>query len=261
MPGLTGTIDPTLVPALAVTLAGEASWPSLLFLGLLAGLLALDDTALAQTWFSQPLPAGVLAGFFCGDPQVGLALGLLLQLVKAGDLPVGQSFTGEPAVPLVAAVGAVVLGNYRLGLPFQNGGLETVALTGWMVLGVGLLSAAGHWIIQAERRAHVLWMLEGHLTLRDGVLGRIERIHFRCLVSTFLRGFIFCILFLLLFLRLWLPAFEVLPDRARDAMAMLTLILPGLGIGTLVERFEVRNYWRWLAGGTVLSFLLARFVI
>jgi mannose/fructose/N-acetylgalactosamine-specific phosphotransferase system component IIC len=261
MPIPVGFLAPSVIPTLAATLAGDASWPSLLLLGLLAGLLALDDTALAQTWFSQPLPAGILAGYFCGDPQAGLAVGLLLQLVKAGDLPVGQSFTGEPAVPLVAAVGAVVLGGYRLGLPFLEGSLAAVALTGWMVLGVGLLSAVGHWIIQAERRAHVLWMLEGHLTLRDGVLGRIERIHFRCLVATFLRGFIFCILFLLILLRFWLPAFEMLPEKARTAMAMLPLILPGLGIGTLVERFGLRNSWRWLTGGAVLAFAVARFVV
>ena len=257
MPALAGNLVATWAAIPAVALAGEAAWPSLLILGLLAGLLALDDTALAQTWFSQPLPAGALAGFFCGDPQAGLAVGLLLQLIKVGDLPVGQSFTGEPAVPIVAAVGAVVLGGYRLALPFQNAGLGPVALTGWVVLGVGLFSAAGHWIIQAERRAHVLWMLEGHLTLRDGALGRIERLHFRCLASTFLRGFIFCSLFLLILLRFWLPSFEYLPHRAREAMAMLPLILPGLGIGTLVDRFGLRNCWRWLAAGAGLAFVLA----
>ena len=252
---------PDLVGHLAVSLAAEASWPSLLFLGLLAGLLALDDTALAQTWFSQPLPAGILAGYFCGDPQTGLAVGLLLQLIKMGDLPVGQSFTGEPAVPIVAAVGAAVLGGYQLGLPFQGSGKDAVALTGWVVLGVGLLSAAGHWIIQAERRAHVLWMLEGHLTLRDGSLGRIERLHFRCMASTFVRGFIFSSLFLLILLRFWLPAFEFLPARGREAMAMLPLVLPGLGIGTLVDRFGINNCWHWLAGGAALSFVVARWVI
>ncbi|MBU8869453.1 MAG: PTS sugar transporter subunit IIC [Gemmatimonadales bacterium] len=248
-------------PFIATTVAGEASWPSLFFLSLLGGFLALDDTALAQTWFSQPLAAGALAGIFCGDPAAGLAVGLLVQLVKVGDLPVGQSFTGEPAVPVVAAIGGVVLGGHRLALPFQNASLDSVALTGWVVLGVGLLSAVGHWIVQAERRAHVLWMLQGHLTLRDGALGRIERLHFRCLASTFLRGFIFCSLFLLLFLRLWVPAFEYLPVRARDAMAMLPLILPGLGIGALVDRFGLGNCWHWLTGGAVLSFALSRFLL
>lgn len=256
-----GILALSTIPTLAVSFAGEASWPSLLLLALLAGLLALDDTALAQTWFSQPLPAGLLVGYFCGDPQPGLAVGLLLQLAKSGDLPVGQSFTGEPAVPIVAAVGAVVLGGYRLALPFQDAALAGVALTGWVVFGVGLLSGAGHWIIQAERRAHVLWMLEGHLTLRDGVLGRIERIHFRCLAATFLRGFVFCILFLLILLRFWLPAFELLPEKARVAMAMLPLILPGLGIGTLLERFGLRGSWRWVVGGAAVAFAAARFVI
>ena len=155
----------------------------------------------------------------------------------------------------------MVLGGYELALPFPKTELAPVALTGWVVLGVGLLSAAGHWIIQAERRAHVLWMQRGHLTLRDGDLGRIERLHFRCLASTFLRGFIFSSLFLLILLRLWLPAFEYLPLRAREAMAMLPLILPGLGIGTLADRFGLKNNWHWMTGGAVLSFVLVGFLL
>ncbi len=249
----------TLMPALAW--AGEASWPSLLLLGLLAGLLALDDTALAQTWFSQPLPAGVVTGWFCGDPYSGLVLGLLIQMIKAGDLPVGQSFVGDGTIPVVAGTGAVVLGGYQIGLPWTDAIRETLALTGWSVLGVGLLGAFGHWLIQVERRAHVLWMLEGHLTLRDGLLGRIERLHFRCLATTFLRGLIFGILYLLILLRFWLPAFDRLPDRGVEAAAMLPLLLPGLGIGTLVDRFAGRRSWGWMIAGAAAAFGLARWVL
>lgn len=250
-----------LLAPLGVAWAGDAAWPSLLMLGLLAGLLALDDTSLAQTWFSQPLPAGVLAGWFCGDPAAGMAIGLLLQLIKAGDLPVGQSFTGDAAVPVVAGTGAVVLSGHHIGLPFLDASQPALAFTGWTVLGVGLLSALGHWIIQTERRAHVLWMLEGHLTLRDGALARIERLHFRCLLTTFLRGFIFGTLFLLVLLRLWLPAFDHLAPRLREAAAMLPLLLPGLGVGNLIERFAGRRNWIWMALASVLAFALARWVL
>lgn len=251
----------TILAPPAVAWAGDAAWPSLLMLGILAGLLALDDTALAQTWFSQPLPAGVLAGWFCGEPAAGMAIGLLLQLIKAGDLPVGQSFIGDAAVPVVAGTGAVVLGGHRLGLPFLDASQHALAFTGWVVLGVGLLSALGHWIIQTERRAHVLWMMEGHLTLRDGALSRIERLHFRCLLTTFLRGFLFGTLFLLVLLRLWLPAFDYLTPRLREAAAMLPLLLPGLGIGTLIDRFAGRRNWIWMGVASVGAFALARWAL
>jgi mannose/fructose/N-acetylgalactosamine-specific phosphotransferase system component IIC len=95
--------------AAAMVAPGDPGWLALLLLGALGGLLLLDDTALAQTWFSQPLPVAVLTGAFCGDPLTGLALGLPIQLILAGNLPVGQSFIGDPVPPMVAVVGAAVL--------------------------------------------------------------------------------------------------------------------------------------------------------
>ncbi len=71
----------------AVALVTDSSLFSLAALGLLAACLAVDDVSWAQTWFSQPLVAALLTGFFCGNPLTGLAIGLPLQLVLAGNLP------------------------------------------------------------------------------------------------------------------------------------------------------------------------------
>ncbi len=246
---------------LAAVPAGDPSWNSMLLLGLLAGLLSLDETALMQTWFSQPLAVGVLTGAVCGDPASGLAIGLPVQLILAGNLPVGQSFTGDSVSALVAAVGAVVLSGRGLVSVFGTPDLTEIALVGWMVVAVGLFSSAGHLMIQMERRAHFLWMLEGHRTLRDGRLRRMEAIHARCLFTTFLRGGATAIILLLVLRRLWLPAFAQLPAVIVAALAMLPLLLPGLGIGNLIERYGLRASWLWVAGGTVVSFAVTRFVL
>lgn len=41
-------------------------------LAALGALLAMDEHGLAQTWFSQPLPACLLGGLLAGD-QIGRA--------------------------------------------------------------------------------------------------------------------------------------------------------------------------------------------
>jgi mannose/fructose/N-acetylgalactosamine-specific phosphotransferase system component IIC len=245
----------------ALVPAGDPAWTPVLLLGLFGGLLALDDTALAQTWFSQPLPVGVLTGAVCGDPLSGLAVGLPVQLILAANLPVGQSFTGDATSAVVAAVGAAVLSGYDLVPALGADARVQASLVGWLVLAVGLLSGLGHILIQAERRAHSLWMREGHRTLRDGRLQRVEMIHLRCLVTTFLRGFFTTVILLLVLRRFWLPVFPDLPGFLRGALVMVPLLVPGLGIGNLVERYGLRDSWAWLIGGAVLSFSLARFVL
>ena len=72
-----------------IILDGIPAWWALPALAALAGILALDETAIAQTWFGQPLAAGVLTGFVVGDPVTGLAIALPLQIGLAGNLPVG----------------------------------------------------------------------------------------------------------------------------------------------------------------------------
>jgi len=242
---------------LALILVPDTSLSALVVLGLLGAFISVDDTSLGQTWFGQPLVAALLTGYFCGDPLTGLAIGLPLQLVLAGNLPVGQTFIGDPGVALVATVAAACLSGEQFLPALRGSTFSGLGLLGWTILAAGLLSALGHFVIQAERRAHGALMVQGHKSLRDGSLVRMEVLHARCLATTFFRGFVVVLLFLVLVLKVWLPLFRFLPPRIQEAMGMLPLLLPGLGIGTLVERFGLRQSWRWLLGGLAAMLLLA----
>jgi mannose/fructose/N-acetylgalactosamine-specific phosphotransferase system component IIC len=237
----------------------DPSWLSFLILALVAGLLALDDTAFAQTWIGQPLPAAILTGYLCSDPLTGLAIGLPLQLVLAGNLPVGQTFTGDPTSATVAAVGGTVLSGTSLAPVPTGDPTGSWSLLGWVLLGAGLLSLLGHQLIQAERRSNGLMMMRGHISLRDGRLWRIEKLHLRCLLITFGRGFGSGFLFVIFILKVWLPLFEFLPAVVQAALGTLPLLLPGLGLGTMIDRYGFKSSWPWVGLGLVAMFLVARF--
>ena len=239
---------------LAVILVGDTSLFSLAMLGLLAALVAVDDVSVAMTWFGQPLVSALLAGFFCGDPLTGLAIGLPLQMVLAGNLPVGQTFTGDPGVPIVATVGAACLSGHNFVPALKYSTFADLGLLGWAILAAGMLSALGHLIIQAERRTNGILMVQGHKTLRDGSLGRMEAIHLRCLATTFARGFVLVLVYLFFLLKVWLPLYDLLPLQIQRAMGMLPLLLPGLGLGTMADRYGLRASWRWLLGGLLTMF-------
>ena len=166
----------------------DLAWWALPALGLLSGLLALDETAVGQTWFGQPLAAGILTGSLFGDPVTGLALALPLQIGLAGNLPVGQTFTGDHTSAVVATVGGARLAGLSLVPALSGTTGASAALLGWLIIAAGLFSLGGHWLVQAERRANGAWMLEGRHSLRDGSLSRITRLHRRGLVATFMRG-------------------------------------------------------------------------
>ncbi len=245
-----------MIPAVIFSGLPEVSFTSFLLLGLLAALLSLDDVALGQTWFGQPLAVGLLTGYFCGDPITGLALGLPLQLVLAANLPVGQGFIGEPTSAMVAAVGGTILTGNSFKMLFTEGVNTHLDMLGWVILGIALMSGLGHFVIQAERRTHVLWMLGGHRTLRDGNLGRMEQIHGRCLAATFVRGLILGLLWLLFVVRLWVPAFAFLPQQIKLALSLLPLLAPGLGAGAILEHYGIRSSWPWVVSGAAFSFVV-----
>ena len=238
-------------------LAADGDLLRLLVVAVLGGWLVLDDTAWAQTWISQPLPAGLLAGLAAGDPLTGLAVGLPLQLVLVGNIPVGQSFVGDPTVAVVGAVSAAVLSGHNLRSALVTGEFG-LPLLGWLILGAALLSVAGHTVVQAERRAHVPWMLEGHRTLRDGDLSRITRLHRRCLAVTFLRGAVGAVLATLILARLWIPLLAHLPERIHDASGILAVLLPGLGLGTAVERYGLVRSLPWFGLGLAVALVTVR---
>ncbi len=244
-------------PAVLAAILGagvpEVPWLPVLGLALLGALLSLDDTALGQTWLSQPLPAGLLAGIVCGDPATGAAIGLPFQLVTLGNLPVGQTFTGEKVSATVAGVGGAVLAGQALTLPATARGDGAL---GWALLAVCLWSLAGHRLVQLERGTHFVWMLEGHRTLWDGRLQRFTRLQWRCLAATAGRGFALTLIWLLVAVGLWHPLYPELPGSVERACALLPLLAAPLGLAAVADLYGWRAGWRWLGGGLVAGGLI-----
>jgi mannose/fructose/N-acetylgalactosamine-specific phosphotransferase system component IIC len=237
-------------------IASTWSWTTWLGLALLGALLALDETAFAQTWFSQPLPAGLLAGIVCGDVIAGAAIGLTLQLVVLANLPVGQGIVCDPADVTVAAVGAASLRGAPLDVPAAVGVGGAAPLLGWLLVGCAFASLAGHAVVQLERRAHFRWMLGGHRTLRDGELGRIDRLQLRCLATTAVRGAVWTLFWLFAFACVWLPQLAALPGTVTRGLGWLPASTAGLAVGVVIERHQLRRVWIWLLLGLAAGFVI-----
>jgi len=80
--------------------------PTLLLLGLLGGLLALDATSVGQFMLSRPLIAAGLAGMIAGNMEGGIVVGVLMEAIHLAVLPVGAARYPEAGPASVAAAGA-----------------------------------------------------------------------------------------------------------------------------------------------------------
>ncbi len=69
-------------------------------------LTGLDRVALVQAMISRPLVAAPLTGWLLGNPLIGLEIGMLLEMLWLGRLPVGAAI---PPDDTQVAVGATVL--------------------------------------------------------------------------------------------------------------------------------------------------------
>ena len=77
-------------------------------LAILGGLLALDATSVGQFMISRPLVAGTLAGWWLGDPGLGLEIGAILELFYIAGVPAGGSRVPETGSASVVAVAVAV---------------------------------------------------------------------------------------------------------------------------------------------------------
>jgi len=109
----------------------------LLPLVLLGGVLALDATSFGQFMVSRPLVAGALAGWVCGDPGLGLSMGVFLELYLLVAFPTGGSRFPEGATATVVAVASASAVDYSAAIPLgvavglvwgQLGGFSITAL-------------------------------------------------------------------------------------------------------------------------------------
>ena len=92
-------------------------------LSLVGGVLSLDKTAAFQTGVSRPIVVGPLTGYLLGDAGAGLMVGVLLELLLIGNLPVGKYVPVHETglAILVTAVTITAFGPSAGGSPGQAG--------------------------------------------------------------------------------------------------------------------------------------------
>lgn len=144
-------------------------YTSLLFTGLVAIVCGLDRTAACQFMVSRPIVAGPLTGLVLGDPVSGLQVGMLVELLWLGRLPVGASI---PPDDTQAAIGGTFL-----SVSFASAGLSQPATIVFCLLVAIFLAKSGQFFDRMARRANDHMVKRAERNVLTGDLASVDRIH------------------------------------------------------------------------------------
>jgi PTS system mannose-specific IIC component len=147
-----------------------------LITGLVAMLTGLDRVALVQSMISRPLVAGPLTGWLLGNPMAGLEVGMLLELLWLGRLPVGAAI---PPDDTQVAVGATVL-TLSVGPMLNVQGMPLVILAVLVAIPLGKL---GQIFDRLARHCNDRLAVSAEKTLTTGSTRGMERCHLLGLAS------------------------------------------------------------------------------
>jgi PTS system mannose-specific IIC component len=147
-----------------------------LLAGLVAMLTGLDRVALVQVMISRPLVAGPLTGWVLGSPLIGLEVGMLLELLWLGRLPVGAAI---PPDDTQVAVGATVLA-LSVGPTLGLSGMPMVILSVLIAIPLGKF---GQVFDRLARHVNDRLAVFGQTALMAGNTGGLERNHLFGLAS------------------------------------------------------------------------------
>lgn len=147
-----------------------------LLAGMVSMLTGLDRVAFVQIMISRPLVAGPLTGWVLGDPLTGLEVGMLLELLWLGRLPVGAAI---PPDDTQVAVGATVLAASTGHIVGLNG-MPLVILSVLIAIPLGKF---GQIFDKLARHVNDRLASTGYDALMSGNTAKMERCHLSGLVS------------------------------------------------------------------------------
>ena len=229
---------------------------SLAWLGLavLGAVLAVDETAFAQTWLSQPLPAALLTGLVVGEPASALLPGVLMQLLVLGNLPVGMASSQDASSATIGVVGGALIAGWSPG--------PVAAPVSWqlglMLAMMAVVSAAGGRLVTLERRTHLAWKLAVYRQLRDGDFAVVDRLHRRALGVCALRGAGVSLLVAVVVALGWPSLVAAMPVAGQKVLALAPWLVLPLAVGAMSDRMGHRRASPWLLVALALGLLLGR---
>ncbi|MDX2494922.1 MAG: PTS sugar transporter subunit IIC [Desulfuromusa sp.] len=221
-----------------------------LFLGALVSLVCgLDRVAILQIMISRPIVAAPLVALILGEPQIGLQIGVMVELLWLARLPVGAAVPPDDTqVAIASSVLAIILGR-----TLNASGVELLLLCLLIAIPLGKV---GQYFDHYARQYNVRLIKQVDSALDRGSLRLAELQHLRGLTSFSLAAIgtytIILLGGLLIIPFLW----PLLQQSLSYSSAWVQLALPLVGIAVILGTINVSRAITLFCASFCMSFLL-----
>lgn len=216
---------------------------------LIALICGLDRTAVLQVMISRPLVAAPLTAWVLGDPFIGLQIGMLVELLWLGRLPVGAAV---PPDDTQVAIAASVL-TIALGKLLQVSGTELLLLCLLVAIPLGKV---GQYFDRSARQFNVRLSKQAEAALSGGNLFAVELQHLRGLLSFSLAALgTYAVIVaggLLLIPFVW----PLVQHSLQHSASWLQLALPLVGVAVILGTINVSRAMTLFCASFGMAFLL-----
>ncbi len=214
-------------------LSGDLRVPAALLVG---GIAALDATPVAQVMLSQPLVTATALGALWGDWTTAFEVGLVLQILAAGTLPVGARTPEDYATGGVIGVTVALMAATRQPFEMYR---ESCALLGVIA---GMLAALlGVPLIKWQRRRHEGLSRWCEAALRQGHVGALAAAQRAAILLAFAIGVAYCAVWLAAVPPLIMHFADRESLRLARAWSLAQPLWLGLGLAQLLNAFLQRR--------------------
>lgn len=218
-----------------------------IYIGLIGSLLVLDTTVAFQFLISQPLIACTLLGWFLGDIQLGVQVGMYLQLLWLSSMPVGAAIVPEGNLAAIVITALVI----RYNSNYEN--FNIILICG-LLYGIGVSYLGGQLVVLYRKTNQ--YLLQKVLVLaRKGKLNIFDVINYLGLI------FHYSLMFILIVLAMYLGDFlfkyvQNIPVEWDKYFKYGVMSLIGIGAGLVLSVFKEKMYHLLIAVGLVVGCLL-----
>lgn len=209
-------------------------FPSLILISLIGGIVAIDTTASFQLMISQPVVVCPVIGLIFGHPEIGIEMGILLELPWLVNLPCGGQHGSDGNLGAVVAAGLAI---YFASLQINT---ENIIIIISIIYGLAV-ARFGTYSIEFVRRANVSLVHNADKAAADSDMKKISMLNLTGVLYSFFMGFAVVGISFLLGTLIIKPLILFVHRNFDFAFGLAKFAILGIGFGGVLTLFVTKE--------------------